>query len=337
MKLNDKILKGLNIGVKQSVGIMGVYPLIGEDLEVEMAKFEDIDFIGNENYGQLIFKNNSDKPFILPTCHSIMTKQKAQDHSTTFATVLDNNNVTYIENACCIEQRQGGEINGRQCKKDNETFSFLPLEIRRDVMFYNDDSIHTNMLLSRLWRNITDFQKELVHRSEGHLIYFFTKYLDQLSKFNAEFELVEKQRGAIITFNNEIVGIEIAPTHDYFKNIWQPLLRDCYGSAMIKMAETNIKDAFLNSNKLDFSNCTDITGIKKIVNDDYLHDQSSMLLKIMQISELEFQDKCDKENTFIKTNSKFFDYHLMLDTKKEYGTEFFVDNDNIIYLSMIKK
>lgn len=335
MKLNDKILKGLNVGVKQTVGIMGVYPLIGEDLNVEMATFKDVKFIGNNNYGELMFWNNSNKPFILPTCHAIMTKQAAQDHSTTFATVLSSG-YNKITNACCIQQTQGGYIVGDKCLKDGEGFTFLPLEIRKNIMFDNKDNISNYMSFSRLWQNIIDFQKELIKKYDGNLIYFFTKFLDQLSRFNAEFEIVDNQRGAIITFNDEIVGIEITPTHEYFKNIWQSLIRDSYGSAMIKMAQMNIKDTFNNSSNLDLSKCTELDEIIHLIQEDYINTQSNILFKIMNLAELNFEDKV-KQNDFIKKNSEFFQYKIMIDTKKEYGTEFFINNDEIIYLSLIKK
>lgn len=334
MRLTNKILEGLTVGVRQTSGMMSVYPLIGNDLNIDMAKFEDIEFLGNRDYGEMRFLNHSNKPFILPTCHCIMTKQKAQDHSTTFATVLDNG-FNLLENACCIQRTQCGFIDGEKLKNDNETFSFLPLEIRRNVMFNISDSPRKEMDFARLWESIISFQKDLVKENNGNLIYFYTKFLSDLSRFNAEFELVENQRGAIITFNEEIVGIEITPTHDYFSHIWQPLIRDSYGASLIKMVKTNIEDSFYKSDKLDLSNCNNLKEVLYNIHEDYLTKQVNLHSNILKIEELDFEDKVS-QNTFVNENSKYFKYKLMVDKDKNYGTEFFVNKDQIIYLSLIK-
>lgn len=145
----------------------------------------------------------------------------------------------------------------------------------------------------------------------------------------------------VFTNNDEIVGIEITPSFDYFSHIWHPLIRDCYGAAMIKAAKSDIKDSFSNSKNLDLSKCNTLKEVIFEINDEYLKSQANVYLKLMQIGELEFENKVEdkdsiRKNPFIKQNSRYFDYKIMLDKDKRYGTEIFTKDNEVVYLSLIK-
>ena len=330
---NLNIIKGLKLGNKQEVGIMTVYPLIGEDCEVELATFDDIKFSGTTNYGCMEFINKSDKPFILPTCYSILTKQKAQDHAITFATLLNPNKKTKISNACCVQQTQCGFIDGDKLK---ENFGFLPLHIRKN---YYKELLHTRisprMDFSRLWTHIISFQKELLNERTGNLIYFFTKFIDKLNGFNAEFELVDEQRGAIVLINNKIVGIEICPSHNYFKKIWHELIRECYGSEVVRMTQLNLKNEFLefNESRIDLSSCLSIEDIENAINNHHLKEENTLLTLLDKERVL----KPFNNDNFSKTNSSNdLTYGIYKVNENEAVVELYTDsNENIIYLSLV--
>lgn len=94
----------------------------------------------------------------------------------------------------------------------------------------------TSANYSELWQSIGQY-----NRSSGcsgdFLTTYFTKYADQLDEFVAEFEVVPKQRGAIVLINDEVVGVEIAPNTKAFEAIWEPAIRDCYGSEALRARE----------------------------------------------------------------------------------------------------
>ncbi|MCU0355810.1 MAG: hypothetical protein MUD08_19075, partial [Cytophagales bacterium] len=71
-------------------------------------------------------------------------------------------------------------------------------------------------------------------RRIGRLRYFLNHFKPQLDQFVAEFEYVKDQVGAIVMLEGRIVGIEIAPSHQYWQEIWMPLLRECYGSLVLE-------------------------------------------------------------------------------------------------------
>ena len=229
-----EFLNNLTLGTAQTSGPMTVIPLLGEDATNELASFDDITFQRVRTYGSMLFENSSDKPFILPAGYAIMTKQLAQDHGSVYATLLLPELISDVNISCCIQQTQCGYIDG----KGINHFNFLPVEIRKNSVLSHTEEI-TSVSFSRLWPIISEFQKKLIKSTEGNLILFFNKYMDKLLTFNAEFECVDQQRGAIIMVDNEIAGIEIAPTQDYWKHIWNPLIRDAYGSTLLKKALTN--------------------------------------------------------------------------------------------------
>lgn len=299
---NIDLLKGLEIGIEQNVGIMSMYPLIGDDLNIPLAEFKDITFKGNSDYGEMTFENNSNLPFVLPTSYFYTTKALAQDHSSYRYEILTPNKKTKI-NACCIQEHQCGYIDESDCGLKN--FKILPLDIRKNILF---DLKLSNIDFSSLWKYICLFQSQLVNEKAAHLIYFFTKFAKNLATFDAEFELVEKQRGCIITFNNQIVGIEIFPSHNYFKHIWKSLIRDSYGSSILKMSLLDLKTSFENCYNLNLENCLTIEEIEKSISEYDLNRRKNLKDNIENIlNNLKIEDLTNQKNDlnyslFIKNN-----------------------------------
>lgn len=326
-------LNKFSIGNKQTVGIMSVYPLIAEDEKTNLAMFEDIKFNGTINYGQMSFTNNSDNVFILPTGYSIMTKQAAQDHALTFASLLRPKENKVFKNACCIQQTQGGYIKG----EDNMEFSILPLYIRKQVLknfrVSNNDYDNYNDF-SRLWDNIREFQKKLTNQHDSNLIHFFNKYLDRLATFNAEFECVPNQRGAIISINDKIIGVEIVPTHEYWSKIWSSLIRDCYGSEVLRLTELKIIKTFKDNvkNKLDLSECSNVSDIKNVLEDLKNKETKDGLEILKNISNFEYKEQSHKA---LDNQNSFENLKYNVIKGKGVVGEVYKENENLIYLSLL--
>jgi hypothetical protein len=47
---------------------------------------------------------------------------------------------------------------------------------------------------------------------------------------------VPRQTGAIVLIDDQVVGIERAPSHHYWRSVWPCLIRECYGSLAIQTA-----------------------------------------------------------------------------------------------------
>lgn len=329
------LLDGLTLGEKQEVGVMTVIPLLdpneGESL---VADFSEVDFKGTTNYGSFYFGVNSEKPFVLPAGYSVMTKQSAQDHGTPLTHILapKENKVPY---ACCIEQSQPGMIEGN---KDLD-FNLMPLSIRKNHFAKYiknvpaDKPFDGNITdFSRLWPVISAFQRELVGKKEAHMIYFFTKFVDQLNQFNAEFEAVKTQRGAIILFNNEVVGIEVAPSSAYWKVVWNKLIRDCYGSEIVYRTFKKLIPSYKDkvSRTVDFEGVTSIADIRaamaassKDYNEKILESITETLMK---------KPRQYKANI---NNSPFFDYSIAGLGDNNYAEVVTTKEGKVVYASVL--
>ena len=62
-------------------------------------------------------------------------------------------------------------------------------------------------------------------------------FTPELDTFVAQFEPVPKQVGAIILINGYVIGIERAPSCEYWLDIWKALIRECYGSFALTVSK----------------------------------------------------------------------------------------------------
>lgn len=337
-----KILDGFAFGEKQEVGVMSVIPLLDKDATNSLASFEDVEFLKTTDYGNMVFKNNTDKPFIIPTGYSVITPQAAQDHGLTSAHLLQPQEYRDIDGACCIEQTQGGYIDGRSVKD----FHLLPLYVRKNHFNRNmrvrgnDSTQHLHMMddcFSRLWPIISEFQSNLVQKNEAHIVYFFNKFVDKLNQFNAEFEVVEGQRGAIIMLNNEIVGIEVAPTQEYWNVIWHKLIRDCYGSEVVRLTMSNLIKEFKehHDSSLSLEEAATIEDIRSKLEDYQQKEQQKVMEALEELLHLDVI-LANNDQSFVKSNEyNNIKYHMFkVKNKKTYG-EVYTEEDKVIYASVV--
>jgi hypothetical protein len=221
-----EILRGVKPGRMQSVGAMQVIPLtseISDDRFIEPTEA----IISTTTYGTMNIENpDSDKTLILPMNAAYCVKERAQDHGMAQAALVQGKKS--YSNAMCIQSSQSGTIPPKKHK-----MGILPFPLR-EIAF---NKRKTNSY-DKLWENIISFHRELgVTNREAHLEYFYAQFEKEMNQFVAEFELVDKQIGAIILINGAVVGIERAPSYGYWQSVWEPLIRECYGALAIKAAK----------------------------------------------------------------------------------------------------
>lgn len=324
-------LKNLTLGRRQSSGVMHVYPLIGENLTNDLALFEDLKFLKTTNYGEMLFENTSDKPFIIPAGYSIVTKQEAQDHALPHAVFIGPNEEKKCKDACCIQQTQCGYIDGNTLK---ESFSLLPVSIRRKDFYSIPGNINSRMDFSRLWSHISEFQKNLVLDGYGNLVLFFNRYMDQLATFNAEFEPVDGQIGAIILINDEVVGIEITPNHEYFKVVWNSMIRTSYGAEVLSRSLKSLIPKFKEKELLDLNDAKTVDDIFKGVKAFRNKNSANMFSRLNEIIETEFEKLETIQHMDEAYNQVFFSDRKSKN-KSIVGEAFLDKSGKFVYLSML--
>jgi hypothetical protein len=239
-----EILKGMKPGRMQTVGIMQVIPLtMDEELwDSGYADPSQLDF-SSSSYGSMTFKNDSDKPAIVPSHMGyVVPKKAAQDHAMATAGYIGAKKSKTYANAMCIQQSQGGHF-----QAGKYDMLVLPYSLREAALEKRKERSY-----DKLWGDIASFNSSLSVDGGrgGHLEYFLKHYSNELDQFIAEFECVPKQCGALILIDGDLVGVERSPHPKYWRSIWSALIRECYGSYAIlarkkygdKLPDIKVKD-----------------------------------------------------------------------------------------------
>lgn len=228
----EEILNGTGLGRTQSVGHMSVIPLIDAE-DAQDDTFAPPDFnASTRDYGAVNVENLNDKPTIVPTGTGWVTDQYAQDHATPSAKLMGPKQKDTVNQACCIQETQGGLI-----KSEKVDFVVLPTSIRVQAVASRNEQNY-----SRLWPHLRKLRKDMSCRGQGNIpagnladvLKTFEKELDE---FVAEFELVPKQVGAVVVIGDRVVGVERAPTEEFWQRLWSPLIRVCYGTLAIQVKQ----------------------------------------------------------------------------------------------------
>ncbi len=242
-----KVLSGCTPGKLQSVGLMQIIPLTSDHSDDKFASPVDA-IVSTSNYGQLVFENKDDRPLLVPTGATYITKQKTQDHALGTAGFVKKSRT--FNNARCVEQGQGGMMS-----KGNHPLGILPYSLRESALSTRKQEGAYQLL----WSDIARMNQVAGVQAAGHLVYFMDHFKKQLNEFVAEFELVPKQVGAIILINGNIVGIERAPSYEFWKEVWEPLIRECYGSEAIMQGQKSD----VGARAMEIRTQMDVSGLKK--------------------------------------------------------------------------
>jgi hypothetical protein len=218
-----EILRGAEAKRMQSVGYLQVIPLVS-DLQDEQFVSPDEAKVGTSDYGSMEFENPTNGLLIVPTHAGYIVKQHAQNHAMAHTGLINRGKTRKYDTAMCIQQSQGGYIS-----KGNHRLSILPFSLREAALKNRKAKSY-----NKLWGDISKFNVGLGLKNQGHLEYFLNHFKKELNQFVAEFEIVPKQVGAIILLDGEVIGIERAPNYKYWQAVWEPLIRECYGSRAIE-------------------------------------------------------------------------------------------------------
>ena len=178
----------------------------------------------NRSYGQIGFTNTTNKEVILPTQSAIITKQSAQNHGMIKAGYISKNaNVSYHD-AGCVQGSQGGTF------RDTQEFRMIPVTMRE--MLFESVGKGTNDL-GRIYPAIEKLGRDTNSGAGRYLDVYFNKYDKKLEQFIAHFERPKNLIGIIILIDGEIVAIDKFPSFTYAEQVWDLMIRDCYGALAI--------------------------------------------------------------------------------------------------------
>ena len=251
----QEMLRGLEPDHAQTVGNMTVIPLISEIVDDSVIGPEALE-LETRGYGKVVAFNVGTAEgkglTISPLGNLIMTSKRAQNHVVPNMRLVRQGQRVVMDNAACVQETQGGLI-----PRGKHKLMLLPIALREDALDTRRVRSH-----NKLWGAIRKFNQTLGLKNMGHLEYFVNQFAKELDEFVAQFEVVPRQVGAIILVSGEVVGIERFPNYPYFKEMWAPLIRECYGSMSIQAAKAGGMVVPRNRVPLSEKGVTDLAGIK---------------------------------------------------------------------------
>lgn len=180
----------------------------------------------NRSYGQMTFTNEANKETIAPTQMATMTKQSAQNHGMVKAGYIGASQNKTFNDAGCVQGSQAGHFS------NTNEFRFIPVTMRE--MLYN--AMENGSGYDRIYPAIRKLGSDTQSDAGEYLDRYFSKYDKKLEEFIAHFERPNKLIGVIVLVDGEIVAIDKYPSFTYAEQVWDMLIRDCYGALAI-MAE----------------------------------------------------------------------------------------------------
>jgi len=238
------LLRGLEACPPQSVGNMVVVPIIGAETEFRnVGHVGDVQLREDVSYESMRFGTDSRHVTIVPQGLVCLTKESAQDRVLPSAHLLQGKEGKQLH-TFCVQSSQCGLM--RKDREEERQFRLLPASLRLKAYRNRDTAGY-----SALWEDLRAFNTstgatERGSQGEDFLVNFFRKFDEQIAEFVAEFEPVEGQRGAIVLVNGSVVGVEVMPNRETFLDMWQYLIRDCYGSeALARIDKAKPERAFV--------------------------------------------------------------------------------------------
>ena len=177
----------------------------------------------NSNYGEITLKNNSNKETITPTQFAVITKQSAQNHGMVKAGYISSNSSVRFDDAGCVQGSTTGHFRGSQ------EFRLMPVTMR-EMLF---QKVGNTSGYQNIYPAIRQLGQDTNSSTGEYLDKYFNKYDKKLEQFIAHFERPEKLIGTIVMIDDEIVAIDKFPSFSYAEQVWDLLIRDCYGALAI--------------------------------------------------------------------------------------------------------
>lgn len=243
----------------------------------------------NKSYGQISFTNKENKEVILPAQMAIMTKQNAQNHGMIKAGYIKPNACTTFYDAGCVQGGQTGYF------RDTQEFRMIPVTMR-EMLF---DSIKESSDFSRIYPAIQKLGRDTDSNTNNYLNIYFEKYDKKLEQFIAHFERPKNLIGIIVLIDGEIIAIDKFPSFTYAEQVWDLMIRDCYGSLAIiselkhKTSSNEFYETYMNMKKSHQENVVDL--LEKALKKTKEKITSSVLEKIQELLDLTFNATLDTE------------------------------------------
>jgi hypothetical protein len=215
------------IGPVQQSGPMSVLPLFGADREGFAPPLSGLKLEGVRGYGNVELHNPSPRGVAILPLHMGYIQDRAQNHALCRSAFLGAGQKRMFDDACCVQQAQGGYLASKE-----QWFFVLPLGLRDEALRLRGQKSY-----GKLWPAISALNDRLGMPHRGHLEQVLCHRRPFLTQYQSRFELLPGQTGALFFLSDRLVGVELAPSWEWFEEVWMPLVCFCYGAAAMELED----------------------------------------------------------------------------------------------------
>lgn len=310
------VLHGCTPGRIQSVGYMQVVPLVSDLTDDRfVSPVEGGAEVSTSNYGTLEFRNPSDRVLIVPCNAGFVVKQAAQDHAMSHTGVVGASKERKFSTAMCVQQSQGGLI-----AKGAHRLLILPHALRESAL-----ENRVKKEYSKLWADIAAFNRSVGAPARGDLVAFLTRFAKELDEFVAEFECVPNQIGAVILVDDQVVGVERAPSHAYWRSVWPALIRECYGSLAIQFAQAKGETAEVPASRMPLPEVDSLEDLATAIADVAHEEDERTKTTVRELLDVELRLVRDEKTCGLRVETV---------ESERFGGQVVRDGERIVYASL---
>ena len=214
---------GVTVGDSRLRGALEMIPLFGARGNNYSPPESALTLTQVNDYGKMVLKNTSKHTTIVPL-HMGYFQKGAQNHAMCRADVLKGGQKKEYKDACCIQAAQGGYI-----KDADRRFIVLPADLRERAFALRGVESY-----DKLWGDISRFNKGLGLKNRGHLDEIKQAHQPELLRTLYYLERHPGQTGAVFLLKGKVVGVELCPDEEYWKEMHIPLIMYCYAPLALR-------------------------------------------------------------------------------------------------------
>lgn len=308
-------LSSYNIGMPQQSGVMTVLPVFGSGTTGKYSSpLSGLKLSKVKGYGNVEMENPNGNGLAIVPLHIGYIQHGAQNHALCSSAFIGEGQKRMFEDACCVQQSQGGYLEG-----EKTWFFILPVFLRDEALKSRGQKDY-----QKLWGGISRLNQKFHLPERGHLEQIISKKKAYLTQYRSRFETLPGQTGAMFFINDKLAGVEIAPTKEYFEEVWVPLVCFCYGSAAMLLEtvsgkETKADDAF---------SADSLENLRREL-DEAREARKKAVMEIL--------DGTPKENFTPEENERYLDKALYTVDGENFSGQFVRDDERTIYVSIAAK
>ncbi len=307
-------LSAYRFGMPQQSGALTVLPVFGSDNDGRfVGPLSGLKLSQVRGYGNMELSNPFETGIAIVPLHMGYIQDRAQNHALCRSAFIAAGQKLMFEDACCVQAAQGGYLEGRE-----QWFFILPLQLREEALQLRGKEDY-----SKLWDAISRLNQQFGLPDRGHLEQILSRKRAYLTQYQTRLELLPHQTGALFFIRDKFAGMEIAPSADYFQELWMPLVCFCYGVA----AMYGEKDIEVKKPVVPFS-ASNLKELREQLNQSRCDRQEQVRNWLAQTPAEQFE---------LKEEERFLSLRLQTVTGKNFAGQFVEEEGRLVYASLFAK